>query len=59
VPGRFAGRGLAVGSSVFRIEAEGEVAGMPRRRVVAVVQRGQRDQPLGVAILSWRAGSDE
>jgi general secretion pathway protein K len=59
VPGRFAGRGLAVGSSVFRIEAEGEVAAMPRRRVVAVVQRGQRDRPLGVAILSWRAGSDE
>lgn len=59
VPGRFAGRGLAVGSSVFRIEAEGVVAGMARRRVVAVVQRGQRNQPLDVAILSWRSGSDE
>jgi general secretion pathway protein K len=59
VPGRFAGRGLAVGSSVFRIEAEGVVAGMPRRRVVAVVQRGQRGLPLDVAILSWRSGSDE
>ena len=58
VPGRFAGRGLAVGSSVFRIEAEGVVAGAPRRRVVAVVQRGQRNLPLDVAILSWRSGSD-
>jgi general secretion pathway protein K len=54
VPGRFAGRGLAVGSSVFRIEAEGWVAGMVRSRVVAVVQRGRRSAPLEAAILSWR-----
>lgn len=59
VPGRFAGRGLAVGSSVFRIEAEGVVAGGGRRRVVAVVQRGSQAGPLDVAILSWRPGSDE
>jgi type II secretory pathway component PulK len=59
VPGRFAGRGLAVGSNVFRIEAEGVVAGMPRHRVVALVQRGQRNLPLDVAILAWRSGSDE
>jgi general secretion pathway protein K len=59
VPGRFAGRGLAVGSSIFRIEAEGLVAGVPRRRIVAVVQRGQRNAPLGVTILSWRPGNDE
>ena len=39
VPGRFAGRGLTVGSSTFRIEAEGLVAGEPRARVVAIVQR--------------------
>ncbi|HMH76722.1 MAG TPA: hypothetical protein VK547_08855 [Candidatus Udaeobacter sp.] len=58
VPGRFAGRGLAVGSNVFRVEAEGVVAGTARRRVVAVVQRGQRSLPLDVAILSWRSGSD-
>lgn len=59
VPGRFAGRGLAVGSSVFRIEAEGLIAGVPRSRVVAVVQRGRRDAPLEPRILSWRPGSDE
>ncbi|HKX05778.1 MAG TPA: general secretion pathway protein GspK [Methylomirabilota bacterium] len=54
VPGRFAGRGLAVGSSVFRIEAEGRVAGLVRSRVVAVVQRGRRNAPLEATILSWR-----
>ncbi|HMB86356.1 MAG TPA: general secretion pathway protein GspK [Methylomirabilota bacterium] len=54
VPGRFAGRGLAVGSSVFRIEAEGRVAGLVRSRVVAVVQRGRRNAPLEATIISWR-----
>lgn len=54
VPGRFAGRGLAVGSGVFRIEAEGRVAGLVRCRVVAVVQRGRRSAPLEATILSWR-----
>ncbi|MEX2224229.1 MAG: hypothetical protein WEG40_20785 [Candidatus Rokuibacteriota bacterium] len=53
VPGRFAGRGLAVGSSVFRIEAEGLV-GAVRRRVIAVVQRGRRNAPIEPTILSWR-----
>lgn len=53
VPGRFAGRGLAVGTSVFRIEAEGRVAGMVRSRVVAVVQRGRRNAPLDATILAW------
>jgi hypothetical protein len=54
VPGRFAGRGLAVGSSVFRIEAEGRVGGEVRSRVVAVVQRGRKNAPLEPTILSWR-----
>jgi general secretion pathway protein K len=54
VPGRFAGRGLAVGSSVFRIEAEGRVDGVVRSRVVAVAQRGGRTAPLEPTILSWR-----
>ena len=60
VPGRFAGRGFTVGSSSFRIEAEGVVAGVARRRVVAVVQRGgnQRGR-LDVAIVSWRPGNEE
>jgi hypothetical protein len=56
VPGRFAGRGLAVGSSVFRIEAEGRVAGVVRSRVVAIVQRGRKNAPLEATILSWRPG---
>lgn len=59
VPGRFAGRGLTVGSSVFRIEAEGLVAGVPRSRIVAVVQRGRATSPLEATIVSWRAGHDE
>lgn len=54
VPGRFAGRGLAVGSSVFRIEAEGRIAGVVRSRVVAIVQRGRQNAPLEASILSWR-----
>ena len=58
VPGRFVGRGLAVGSSVFRIEAEGRVAGDVRRRVVAVVQRGRRNAPLEPTIVSWRPGAE-
>jgi general secretion pathway protein K len=59
VPGRFAGRGFTVGSSSFRIEAEGVVAGVARRRVVAVVQRGAGQSRLDVAIVSWRPGDDE
>jgi general secretion pathway protein K len=39
VPGRFAGRGLTVSSSTFRIEAEGLIGGEPRARVVTIVQR--------------------
>jgi general secretion pathway protein K len=58
VPGRFAGRGLAVGSSIFRIEAEGRVAGIVRSRVVAIVQRGRRNAPLEATILSWRPGAE-
>jgi general secretion pathway protein K len=38
VPGRFAGKGLTVGSSTFRIEADGLMAGQPRARIVAIVQ---------------------
>jgi general secretion pathway protein K len=58
VPGRFAGRGLAVGSSVFRIEAEGRVAGTVRSRVVAIVRRGSKNAPLEATILSWRPGAE-
>ena len=47
VPGRFAGRGFTVGSSTFRIEAEGLVGGVPRGRVVAVVRRGRPGRGAG------------
>jgi len=50
VPGRFTGRGLTVGSATFRIEAEGLMAGEPRARVVAIVQRR------AAAPASWPAG---
>jgi len=53
VPGRFAGRGLAVGSAVFRIEAEGRTA-EARSRVVAVIQRGRPGAPLEPTIVAWR-----
>ncbi len=56
VPGRFAGRGFTVGSSTFRIEAEGLVGGVPRGRVVAVVRRGRPGRGLDLTIVSWRPG---
>ena len=39
VPARFTARGLTTGSATFRIEAEGLMAGEPKARVVAIVQR--------------------
>lgn len=44
VPGRFGGRGFGVGSNTFRIEAEGYVAGEPKARLTAIVQRAARLQ---------------
>jgi type II secretory pathway component PulK len=58
VPGRFAGRGLAVGSSVFRIEAEGWVAGSRRSHAIAIVQRGRKNAPLEATILTWLPGGE-
>ncbi|HEV2056595.1 MAG TPA: hypothetical protein VGV06_15735 [Methylomirabilota bacterium] len=60
VPERFGGKGVGVGSATFRIEAEGLIAGEPRARIVAIVQRrsgpptGAATPPLGVTTLSWR-----
>lgn len=67
VPARFAGRGLGVSSSTFRIEAEGLVAGAAKVRLYAIVHRGReappsalpagaagRRQAPAVAVLSWR-----
>ena len=71
VPGRYAGRGLGVGSQTFRIEADGIVAGEPKARLVAIVRRGVRQQGAqrqigaapptssrGVIVLSWRLDPD-
>ena len=65
VPARFEGIGLGVGSSTFRIEAEGRAAEGRPMRIVAVVQR-REPQPssvstdvlntLGLAVLAWRTG---
>jgi len=46
--GRFTGKDLVVGSATFRIEAEGLIAGEPRARIVAIVQR-RSGQPTGAA----------
>jgi general secretion pathway protein K len=58
VPGRFAGRGLVVGSATFRIEAEGRLPGSPPSRVLAIVQRGGRTESLGVTVRLWRPETD-
>lgn len=67
VPGRFAGRGFAVGSATYRIEAEGWVTGAPRARIVVIVQRGIPSSAgggpddlaaLGLTVLSWRVGAE-
>ncbi len=67
LPGRFAGRGLGVGSATFRIEGEGWVDGVRKARILAIVQRRAAQSasapsgglaPLGVATLSWRPAID-
>jgi type II secretory pathway component PulK len=67
VPGRFGGRGFDVASQTFRIEAEGIVAGEPKARVVAIVQRRPpragatlpgAAPPLPIAILAWRVDGE-
>ncbi len=60
VPGRFAGRGLGVGSATFRVDAAGWVGGVRRAHAVAVIQRRgvasvtSSVSTLGIVILSWR-----
>ena len=57
---RFVRAGIGYVSTTFRIEAEGLIAGEPRARIVAIVQRRSATPragappPLGVATLSWR-----
>lgn len=71
VPGRYAGRGLAVGTQTFRVEAVGLIGGEPRARLVVILQPSRRSSgaapapsagpaapSTGVTILSWRLGGD-
>ena len=52
VPGRLAGRGLAVTTQTFRIEAEGLIDGRPRASVAAIVQK--RTTPgIPIVTLEW------
>ena len=53
VPGRFAGRGLAVTTRTFRVETEGLIDGRVRARISAVVQRRTEGAVATVAILEW------
>ncbi len=52
VPGKFGGRGLAVATSTFRVEAEGIVHGRVAARVTAVIQR-RSGSPPSVIVLEW------
>jgi general secretion pathway protein K len=56
VPGRFGGRRVTVGSTTFRIDAEGIVGGEPKARIVAIVQKapGASGTPPTVTVVSWR-----
>jgi general secretion pathway protein K len=56
VPGRFGGRRMNVGSTTFRIDAEGIVGGEPKARIVAIVQKSATGTgtPPTVTVLSWR-----
>ena len=60
-----AAAGRVTGSQVFRIEAEGYVAGEPRARIVAIVQRSTSQPSLALSgavprppmtIVSWQPG---
>jgi general secretion pathway protein K len=56
VPGNFGGRRVTTGSSTFRIDSEGLVAGDPKARIVAIVQKiaAGTGTPPTVSILTWR-----
>jgi general secretion pathway protein K len=53
LPGRFGGRGFAITSQTFRIEAEGLVAGQSRARVTAIVQKRADAAGPTIAVLEW------
>lgn len=51
--GRFAGRGLAVTTRTFRIEAEGLVEGEVRARLSAIIQKRAAQGTSAVTVLEW------
>jgi hypothetical protein len=53
IPGQLGGRGVAVTSRTFRIDAEGLIGGRSGARITAVVQKRQGPQGPTVAILEW------
>lgn len=53
VPPRFSGRGLAVTTQTFRIEAEGLIAGRTRARVSAVVQKRVQNNVPAIVVTEW------
>jgi len=58
VPSQFGGRRMTTASTTFRIEADGLVAGEPRARIVAIVQKSTSTGSGNTAtILSWRRDS--
>ena len=53
VPGQFGGRGLAITTRTFRVEAEGIVGGEVRARLTAIVQRRADAANDSVIMLEW------
>lgn len=53
VPGRFAGRGLAVTTRTFRVEAAGLVDGRVRARLTAIIQRRVEADAPAIVVLEW------
>ena len=53
LPGRFGGRGLAVTSRTFRIEAEGRIEDRVRARLTAIVQKRSDVGATAITILEW------
>ena len=53
VPGRFAGRGLAVTTRTFRVEAEGLIGGRVAARLTATAQKRVEANAPAIVILEW------
>jgi hypothetical protein len=53
VPGQFGGRGLAVTTKTFRVEAEGLIDGQVRARLTTVVQVGSQTPGGAITVMEW------